>query len=151
MLLRLKRLSSDDRGTFGVLLLESDRFPAPFFVTAEPPWNDNENSISCIPPGKYPYLLEPSHKFGRDLYELKHVPERSEIKLHWGNYWDPDPKLTHTDGCILIGSGFGEVNNKNGIPRQSVLSSKPAFDAFMVAMKGVKNGQIWITDRTGNR
>lgn len=51
----------------------------------------------CIPCGVYPISWEYSPKFKCNLWELKNVQDRSEIKVHAGNTVDD------TQGCVLLG------------------------------------------------
>jgi hypothetical protein len=68
------------------------------FATLELPYDDNRSNHSCIPCGTYKLNFEFSNKFVRNLWELKGVPDRAEIKIHAGN----TPK--DTNGCILVGT-----------------------------------------------
>ena len=54
----------------------------------------------CIPCGVYPIVWERSAKFGRFLWELKDVPNFTEIKVHNGSLAE------NTLGCILVGEAF---------------------------------------------
>lgn len=51
----------------------------------------------CINTGEYLAKYEYSPKFRQHLIELKNVPNRSEIKIHAGNF------SKDTQGCILVG------------------------------------------------
>lgn len=51
----------------------------------------------CIPCGTYPIVLEWSGRFKTFLWELKNVPNFTEIKFHVGN------RVNDTEGCILLG------------------------------------------------
>lgn len=99
---RLKRVSSTDEGTFGVLVI-NDR---PFCVTCEDPWKGNAASMSCIPIGTYKCEKWNGTKY-RDVWELRDVPGRSYILIHQGN------TIKDTQGCILIGKSFGDID---GVP-----------------------------------
>lgn len=48
--------------------------------------------------GHYKIKYEYSPKFKKNLWELKGIPNRSEIKIHSGY------RTSHTLGCILIGT-----------------------------------------------
>ncbi|RTL03796.1 hypothetical protein EKK58_12100 [Candidatus Dependentiae bacterium] len=65
-----------------------------FCFTLEPAKTQGKG---CIPCGVYPIVWEYSPKFKRELWELKNVPNFTEIKIHAGNTVD------HTQGCILLG------------------------------------------------
>lgn len=54
---------------------------------------------TAIPPGRYRVVLEMSAKFGRELPEIKGVPQFSEVKFHRGN------TTRDTAGCPLVGLG----------------------------------------------
>jgi len=72
--------------------------------TLELGWKDNQKGISCAPRGEYPIVFEYSPKFNRKLWELKGVPQRSEIKIHVANYY------RQLRGCIAVGSAFKDLN-----------------------------------------
>lgn len=63
----------------------------------------------CIPCGTYPIVWEWSPKFKCNLWELKNVPERREIKFHAGN------EVTDTEGCVLVGFAFNTTRSYLGI------------------------------------
>lgn len=120
-MVELIRLESHiDRGTVGVIMVDG----RVICYTLELPWKDNTRNLSCIPDGEYNISLEYSNKYGLDLWELKDVPGRSEIKIHPGNY------LRDILGCVLVGSGIGYDGEGN----RAVLNSRKAFKKFMAAM-----------------
>jgi len=94
MNLTLMRMPYDSGNATHGLLFNGMTFVC---YTLELPWKNNETNESCIPCGDYQVEWEYSAKFKRSLYELRDVPERSEIKFHAGNW------LNQTDGCILPG------------------------------------------------
>jgi len=106
-LLRLERTSDE---TLGVLLHEGTIL----CHTLELPWRDNKRFISCIPLGAYDCVMVKSPKYG-EVYELKDVPGRSHVLIHWGN------TRANTDGCILLGMSQGYIKGE-----RAVISSKPA-------------------------
>lgn len=55
-----------------------------------------ENRNYIAPEGKYELVYEYSPRFKRKLWELKGVPNRSEIKIHNGR------ETRHSRGCILV-------------------------------------------------
>lgn len=116
----LKRIASIPDGTFGVLLNGND---IPFTLTLERAWQDNKKGISCIPPGEYICSRVASPKFG-NTFEVKDVPNRSEILFHKGNLFDD------THGCILVGEQFESLNGKSAI-----LASAKGFDEFLNKLK----------------
>lgn len=71
----------------------------------EQPWRNNEKNRSCIPAGTYPAVLEWSAKFGMNLYELKNVPNRAEVKFHIANF------SRQLEGCIAPGRAFAYIDS----------------------------------------
>lgn len=120
-MIRLIRISSSDKGTFGVLL-DGDQ---PMCVTMEPPWKDNEVGKSCIPDGEYAAMPHDGPKF-QNVWELV-VPGRDAILIHAGNF------LKDTTGCILVGKSF------NGY---SIAQSKDALDYLRMMLP--KNFKILV-------
>lgn len=103
-MLLLRRTSSDEQGTFGDMHDEGGLQVA---VTCERPDNGNQK-MGCIPIGDY--KVTPFNSPSKGLVFLLHdVPDRNMIEMHIGNTIDD------TEGCILVGASFGEVNNKKGI------------------------------------
>lgn len=104
----LRRVSSNEEGTFGVLVAPDGK---PLCLTLEDPWNNNEQNVSCIPAGEYRCVPHNGTKY-KNVWLLENVPNRSAILIHQGNNRD------HTQGCILVGRQFGIIDGK-----VSVLSS----------------------------
>lgn len=110
----LKRVTTGDHGTFGVLLKDG----VPLCVTLEPPWKNNQKNISCIPQGEYE--VEPfSGRKGTDIWRFKNVPNRSDILIHSGNW------VHHTEGCILVGKSFN---------RHMITSSSDTIEMLQVTL-----------------
>ncbi|PCH52073.1 MAG: hypothetical protein COC22_04680 [Flavobacteriaceae bacterium] len=116
MKLTLKRISSTDKGTFGILLHEG----MPFALTAERPWLNNKPNVSCIPTATYMCTRHTSPKFG-EVLKVLNVDSRSDILFHKGNV-----PLDDSLGCILVGEQFGSLH---GDP--AVLASKQGFTELM--------------------
>lgn len=93
----LIRRSYEVKQTLGTLLLLDESKTLFSCRTLELPWLNNQQDISCIPAGRYPLVWEYSSKFNRRLWELKQVPNRSEIKFHVANYH------RELNGCIGVG------------------------------------------------
>ncbi len=119
--LQLKRVTSEENITFGVLIYGG----APICVTLEPPWKDNKPSVSCIPVGVYVCRRVKSPKFG-DTFEIADVPGRTHILFHKGN-WAKD-----TYGCVILGSSFVGGSHTVGFTEEAmVVDSIYAFSGFM--------------------
>jgi hypothetical protein len=74
--------------------------------TIELPWLNNQRNISCIPVGTYTVVKRTSEKYGTH-FQVLNVPDRSMILIHAGNYY------TQTQGCILVGTGYQDINQDN--------------------------------------
>ncbi len=55
-----------------------------------------ENRNYMVKAGKYKMVYEYSPRFKKELWELKDVPNRTEIKIHNGR------ETRHSRGCILV-------------------------------------------------
>ena len=112
--------------------------------TLEPPWQDNEPRLSCIPEGIYPLQLRESPIVRRtsrgeffEGWEVANVPGRTFIMFHVGN-WVKD-----TEGCILVGERFA-WEPANG---PMVANSAIAFRRFMMALA---NRDFWDIEVRNN-
>jgi len=132
MYFSLKRVAENEHGTFGVLLKEGI---TPVMLTLEDKWKNNNPNISCIPTGTYQCKRIVSPKFG-DVFEILNVPNRGHILFHTGNVEDD------THGCILLGSGFGQLNGKT-----SLEESKKAFNEFMGYLNNLDHFLLIIIDK----
>jgi len=99
----LKRKESDDKQTLGELSISEKGVTVLDCKTLELPWKNNQRNVSCIPVGTYQVLKRTSEKYGKHFH-LQNVPDRSMILIHSGNYY------TQTQGCILVGSGYEDIN-----------------------------------------
>ena len=114
----LSRIITGDDGTLG-LLTAGDRT----FWTMELPWRDNQRAMSCIPEGEYECHIRKSRKYGW-VYHIRSVPDRSDILLHNGNVAGGKGYVTHSKGCILLGTKFGRLKTPSGVQRAVLLSKK---------------------------
>lgn len=95
--------------------------------TLELAWKDNQKNISCIPKGLYTVKQSFSPKFMKNVYQVQNVFNRSGILLHKGNFF------FDIQGCILLGSGFSDIN-KDG--QMDVLNSTVIVSKFESIMQG---------------
>ena len=114
LLMRLQRL--DDR-TLGRLIVFNGTEIEATFTTLELPWRNNEKGNSCILSGYYTIEPRRSDRHGQHLI-VNNTQPRELILLHVGN------KPTDTNGCILVGTGYGDFDNDG---RREITSSRSAM------------------------
>jgi hypothetical protein len=139
VILQLQRFyAPGEMGTFGIL-----RLPEFECYTVERPWRGNQPNVSCIPQGEYDLIPARYNRGGYDTFEIRAVPDRTEIKIHVGN------TALNVLGCIALGSALGWVESPLGTgARWGVINSKETFTQFMDQMRGVQEAKIRITQFT---
>jgi hypothetical protein len=112
-LLVLERQETGDEGTFGCVTLPS----GVTLATAELPWRDNLDNVSCVPAGKYTCRVWKSPSKGRVYRVYGAEPARDFILIHVGNWAGDVSKGLRADakGCILVGRGFGRLEGQGAI------------------------------------
>lgn len=123
----LIRIDKEDKQTLGVLQLFDGTIKVFECKTLELPWLNNAPYVSCIPTGEYEAEKHNSPMHG-ECFKIKDVANRTQILIHKGNY------NRDTLGCILVGTGFSDINN-DGI--RDLYSSAQALQQLM---KAAKNG-----------
>lgn len=107
-------------GAFGHWILPEGRL----LYTCEDRWRNNQNNISCIPPGPADppiiYEIERDRTGRFQYYRFINVDGRDNIEVHNGNEED------NTEGCVLIGTGLGLLNDK-----WAVTNSKKALEILV--------------------
>lgn len=98
-------------------------------------WNDNKKMISCIPFGVYEVVLEYSHRFKKELWEIKGVPNRSECKFHSANF------AYELNGCIALGNKLLDINGDDEL---DVTSSVYTMNKFHDCLKGFKRAILVV-------
>ncbi len=101
------RLIRDERAadaTRGYMTIEGKRI----CDTLEEPWRDNKQKVSCIPTGLYRVVKFNGAKY-KNVWQVLDVPNREAILIHNGN------TVEHTEGCILVGSGRGNVGKLKAV------------------------------------
>lgn len=116
----LQRIYQGDDCTLGVLQSNDGLM----CYTLEHPWRDNAPLVSSIPAKEYNVTPYSSEKFP-NTWELKSVVGRTSILIHSGNTVDD------TKGCILIGSGIGNIKGK-----KAVLESRITMDKLRAYLGG---------------
>lgn len=126
----LERIAYMPQGTLGKLTIGNE-----VFWTAERPWRNNQQEVSCIPNGSYTCKAYTSKRFG-ETFEVTDVENRTYILFHVGNFPEKD-----SHGCILLGERL--MDNQ-----VAVSSSKIAVNRFRETLKDVKSFEIEIKDTT---
>jgi len=143
----IKRVTETQAGTAGVVY-RLNHFP--IVVSLEPPWLDNQENVSCIPPNiiikssgqiERPlpdYVAEMgTRKNGDRQWLLQNVQGRSRIFIH------PLNTVAETAGCIGIGELFEMLGSTPGIG-----SSRLGFEEFMFATSTYSKIYLRIIDAT---
>lgn len=126
-MITLNRLQDNGVNTSGTLSING----AKFCDTLELSWLDNQQNISCIPAGTYAIERYLSENLG-ECFAIQNVPNRANILIHDGNFASSNPSLqTDTDGCILVGNGFGDIDNNGQL---NILNSKKTLYALMATL-----------------
>lgn len=135
--LYLTRVQALDTGTYGVLHVVGQ---APFCVTLELPWRDNQRRVSSIPDGHYRCARVNSPKFG-DTFEITGVPGRSHVLFHAGN------DTGDTEGCVLVGNQYADLDG-DGV--RDIGASRIAWNVFKALTRGWREFPLTVrtlTDR----
>lgn len=105
VLIRMRQLSNHLQTCGRFILIDEDGDVVFQCVSLELPWNGNKRNTSCIPAGNYSVVKSKSKHFGADTFHVNSVPGRTGILIHPGNY------TSNTEGCILLGEKFSDINN----------------------------------------
>jgi len=103
--------------------------------TLELPWRDNRRGESCIKSDQYNGWLWESPTFKRPVVRLENKHGRQDCLIHNGNFAgdtlldiDGDGHggdlVTQVHGCTLVGTGYGDIQNKAGEMQRGILHSK---------------------------
>ena len=134
--IKIKRTFQNSKQSLGVCSIFDEENRAIFSgLSLERGWLDNSRRVSCVPKGRYTLILEYSEKYGRELWELKNVPNRSECKFHAANYWH------QLQGCISLGSRLMDIDNDG---YYDVTSSGNTMLSFHIALRGETRAELII-------
>jgi len=126
-----------DTGTLSVTVIKNASLYA-----LEPPWLDNGQGVSCIPPGLYHAVRGPGESNLSadisDVFRLIDVPDRENIiEGHVGNTLiNYRTGKVETKGCSLYGTAFSLT------PEARVHSSRMAVQIFFGLMKGINEFEL---------
>lgn len=144
-LIHLTRTLVTPSGVFGRWLVEgwSSRL-----FTVEDDWLGNRKGVSCIPDGHYALHRTIFQKHGYECFEVADVPGRTRILVHIAN------TENDVEGCIGLGLQYGKLwvpdedapgPVKPMVWKDSVTSSRIAFDRFMVHMAAYDVAELDVT------
>lgn len=88
--------------------------------------------LLCIPEGEYSLHMTYSPRFKRIMPQVMNVPERSGIRIHWGNF------VKDSSGCILVGYDAGK--DANGV--DAVYRSKVCFEELNRWLEHANKDQV---------
>ena len=121
---------SEDKATMSIVTING----TPYYGLEPSKVNPVHEGHPAIPAGTYQIAITMSPHLEYETPELIGVPDRSEIRIHVGNY--PKDSL----GCLIVGKSEGSDG-------QSVLESKEAFTELMAWIKGLpKLPQVVVFD-----
>lgn len=138
---KVHRFWQDGNQTSGTCVVLDDKgFPTFAGLSLERGWQNNKNMVSCYPKGVYKLKYEYSNRFGKSLWEVKDVPNRSECKFHAANYW------FELNGCTALGLRYQNLNKDN---YRDVTNSGNTMAAFELALKGCTDVTLIVTAEPG--
>ncbi|MBK9270777.1 MAG: hypothetical protein IPM48_04200 [Saprospiraceae bacterium] len=129
------RRSYEEKQVLGTLLIMDEVKTLFNCRTLELAWQRNQKNISCVPAGKYMMKFEYSSKFKRKLWELKAVPNRTEIKFHVANFHH------ELNGCIAVGDLHLDMN-QDGF--RDLRNSRNTLDKIHQYTNGLEEVPLWI-------
>jgi hypothetical protein len=122
----LERYSDNKTQTLGKLNFYNENNEHVFSCfTLEPAWKDNECCISCIPKGEYNVMPYSSKKYP-NTFKILDVKDRSNVLIHWGNFYK------NTEACILVGNTVADIDGDGML---DVLNSKHTLKKLKEAIK----------------
>lgn len=102
----------------------------------ELPWNDNRKGVSCIMPDTYRAWLWYSPTLTRMVIRLEDKHGRGDCLLHNANFAGVgEGDYTEIHGCTAVGSGYGELQNRNGHMQNAILNSGNTLDKLIAHIK----------------
>ena len=104
--------------------------------TLELPWRNNRVNVSRIPEDTYIAVQHVSPRFGNSIW-LPEVPGRTEILVHWGNFF------RNTLGCILVGRTFFDIDGDGHV---DVTHSKSTMEQLYDVIRFEQQFKIKITN-----
>jgi len=136
----LIRQEEDAKQTLGNFILYDGTDQIFSAKTLELPWIDNEQFISCIPPGIYICKRRHSARFGHHFIVCD-VKGREFILIHCGNF-NRDIK-----GCIALGHDHLDINQDGyrdvTSSRQTMKRLNNAVDEILFALTIIDSTRVF--------
>ena len=141
-IIELKRLLVDSHAPTPGVLFDG---VMPFAVSLELPDRGNQPFISCVNPGEY-FLKRYSSTKYPNVWQLVDVKGRDLVLTHWGSF------LKDTQGCILIGEKFADLNN-DGVTEiaESKVLPNEGFNEFMNRLKDCGDMEVKLIIQRAER
>lgn len=135
--IRVRRQKQYGETTLGQLMIDGI---AKIWFVLEPggPDSTTAGSDKRIKAGTYKILPYSSRRYP-NVYELQHVPGRSKILIHAGNYHE------NTEGCLMPGQMWGVLADKH----YYVKNSKKALDEIFSSIANSTLINVIITNEFG--
>lgn len=138
--LTLRTLSIEPQGAFGYLL---NSLGTQIAVTCERTYEVGGKQMVKLPAGDYT-CVRGMHTLNRrdwfETFEIAGVPGHAGILFHPGN------DELDSEGCVVMGSHFGELWVKD-VLMKAVLESRDTFQQFMLFQSGVNLFQLTVEGR----
>ncbi len=142
----LKRFSSQKDSTLGVLgrYMSPTDFQFLCFVIEDEARAVKLAGETRIPAGRYELILRKwgkwyekfKAKFPEGVFELKMVPNFTDVLIHTGNTDDD------SEGCLIVGNIATQNITGQGAVAESVLAYERIYPVLLAEMK--KSGKIYI-------
>jgi hypothetical protein len=136
-IVKVHRFWQNENQTLGACtVLDPENQPIFAGLALERGWRNNERMVSCYPQGVYELVYEYSDRFGRYLWEVKDVPNRSECKFHSANHWH------ELNGCTSLGSRPKDFDNDGYL---DITNSRNTMKDFHYALRHYKRALLIVT------
>ena len=79
------------------------------------------------------------YKTPHEMIQVLNVPNYEYILWHFGN------SASDTEGCYIVGSSTGMLNDKAGIPQLGVMASRIKYkEIYPIIFKALKSGKVIV-------
>ena len=135
MKLKLTRIEHDNKEVIGILTIHDDSGKLLMVASTLEPIYGNNPKIAL---GKHELIKYFSPHWQTNLWKFNNPNERDRyFEIHIGNY------VKDSDGCLLIGNGFANINSDREI---DIINSKGTFKRFKVLLEKYNKLEIEIVE-----